>query len=273
MIRINLAPREARRRAGGFTLPSLSLGVGLDLGLIFGVLYVLAVLGVGYAWWSLSAQESRLNAEIARGNQELASLKVTLGQGANVKAQLADFKKRVEVLEKLLKGQSRPIALLDSFADVEWSDPHTALSVDFREPELFTFQYDTRIPPITFPGKVPVLAPLLDADDPNLAQSGREFDVATLDARIAGFAGRVANIAERHEVYVGSWGVLQRADDDSARRYVHAARSAFERHGFAWALYDYHSGCAVRGADGKPIRVLEGLALTRGTTASGTRSR
>ena len=49
MIRINLAPREARRRAGGFTLPSLSLGVGLDLGLIFGVLYVLAVLGVGYA--------------------------------------------------------------------------------------------------------------------------------------------------------------------------------------------------------------------------------
>jgi Tfp pilus assembly protein PilN len=118
MIRINLAPREARRRTGGFTLPSLSLGVGLDLGLIFGVLYVLAVLGVGYAWWSLSAQESRLNAEIARGNQELASLKVTLGQGANVKAQLADFKKRVEVLEKLLKGQSRPIALLDSFADV-----------------------------------------------------------------------------------------------------------------------------------------------------------
>jgi endoglucanase len=160
-------------------------------------------------------------------------------------------------------------ARIDSFADVEWSDPHTALSVDFWEPELFTFQHDARIPPITFPGKVPELAPLLEADDPNLAQSGRELDVAMLDARIAGFAERVASIAKRHEVYIGSWGVLQRADDDSARRYVRAARAAFERHGFAWALYDYHSGCAVRAADGGPTRILDGLALARAAAATG----
>lgn len=118
MIRINLAPRETRRRGAGFKLPSLSLNVGLNLGVVFGVLYVLGVAGVGYAWWGLTAQESRLTGEIARGNQELASLKVTLGQGANVKAQLADFKKRVEVIEALMKGQSRPIVLFDAFADV-----------------------------------------------------------------------------------------------------------------------------------------------------------
>lgn len=118
MIRINLAPREARRRSAGFKLPSLSLGVGLNLGAVFAVVYILAAAGVGYAWWGLSAQESRLTGEIARGNQELASLKVTLGQGANVKAQLADFKKRVEVIEALMKGQSRPIVLFDAFADV-----------------------------------------------------------------------------------------------------------------------------------------------------------
>ena len=118
MIRINLAPREARRRGAGFKLPSLSLGVGLNLGVIFGVVYILAAAGVGYAWWSLSAQESRLSGEIARGNQEMASLKTTLGQGANVKARLADFKKRVEVIEALMKGQSRPIVLFDAFADV-----------------------------------------------------------------------------------------------------------------------------------------------------------
>jgi len=118
MIRINLAPREARRRGAGFKLPSLSVGVGLNLGLLFGVVYILAVVGLGYAWWSLSAEESRLTAEIGRANQELTSLKATLGQGANVKARLADFKKRVEVIEALTKGQSRPIVLFDAFADV-----------------------------------------------------------------------------------------------------------------------------------------------------------
>lgn len=118
MIRINLAPREARRRSVGFKLPSLSLGAGLNLGVVFGVLYLLTAAGLGYAWWGLSAQESRLSGEIARGNQELSSLKATLGQGANVKAQLADFKKRVEVIEALMKGQTRPIVLFDAFADV-----------------------------------------------------------------------------------------------------------------------------------------------------------
>jgi Tfp pilus assembly protein PilN len=118
MIRINLAPREARRRGAGFTLPSLSLGVGLNLGLLFGVIYILAVLGLGYHWWSLAAQESRLRAEVARGQQELTALKATLGQGANVRAQLADFKKRVEVIEALTRGQGRPIVLFDAFADV-----------------------------------------------------------------------------------------------------------------------------------------------------------
>jgi Tfp pilus assembly protein PilN len=120
MIKINLAPGEARRRGAGLKLPSLSLGVGLglNLGVIFAVAYILAAAGVGFAWWGLRAQESRLSGEIARGNQELASLKVTLGQGANVKAQLADFKKRVELIEALMKGQSRPIVMFDAFADV-----------------------------------------------------------------------------------------------------------------------------------------------------------
>ena len=118
MIRINLAPGESRRRGAGFKLPSLSLGVGLNLGLVFGVAYVLAVAGLGYTWWSFSTEESRLHAEIARGNQELTSLKATLGQGANIKAKLADYKKRVEVIEALTKGQGRPTVLFDAFADV-----------------------------------------------------------------------------------------------------------------------------------------------------------
>ncbi|PYM81097.1 MAG: hypothetical protein DME13_21200, partial [Candidatus Rokuibacteriota bacterium] len=83
MIRINLAPVETRRRRGaGFTLPALPIG----LGLLFAVVYGVAVLGVGYWWWGLVAEKSRLIAENDRTTKETDTLKVTLGQGANVKA-------------------------------------------------------------------------------------------------------------------------------------------------------------------------------------------
>ncbi len=117
MIKINLAPVETRRRHGpsfsGFALPSLPIG----LGLLFGVIYVVAVLAVGYSWWSLMSEKSRLIAENDRTAKEIDTLKALLGQGANVKAQLADVRNRVKVIEELLQGQGRPVVLLDAFVD------------------------------------------------------------------------------------------------------------------------------------------------------------
>jgi len=114
VIRINLAPVETRRRRGpGFTLPALPVG----LGMLFAVLSVVAVLGVGYWWWSLTAEKSRLIAENDRTAKEIDTHKATLGQGANVKAQLTDVRKRVQVIEELVQGQGRPILLLDAFVD------------------------------------------------------------------------------------------------------------------------------------------------------------
>ena len=108
MIRINLAPGEARRRGASmsFSLPSFNLGV------LFGILYLVAVAGLGLYWYGLMSEESSLTADVDRLNRELASLKVTLGQGAGVKAQLAEVKRRIAVLEDLTKGQGRPIVLL-----------------------------------------------------------------------------------------------------------------------------------------------------------------
>lgn len=114
MIRINLAPVEARRRRGpGFTMPSLPIG----LGLLFAVVYVVAAAGVGYWWWGLAADKARLVAENDRTTKEIETLKATLGQGSNVRAQLADVRKRVQVIEELVQGQGRPIQLLDAFVD------------------------------------------------------------------------------------------------------------------------------------------------------------
>ena len=113
MIRINLAPAEARRRRPGLSLslPSFNLGVA------FAIVYVAAVGGVGYHWWSLRAEETRTAADVDRLNREITSLKATLGAGANVKGQLTEVKRRVAILEDLTRGQGRSIALLDTFVD------------------------------------------------------------------------------------------------------------------------------------------------------------
>lgn len=112
MIRINLAPTTARRRGIRLALPSPNLGM------LFGLVYLVAALGVGAYWWSLSATESRLTAEVDRASKELATLKATIGQGAKVKEQAAELRKRVQVIDELTKNQTRPIQLLDAFVDV-----------------------------------------------------------------------------------------------------------------------------------------------------------
>ena len=113
MIRINLAPPEARRHR-----PSLSLSLpAFNLGLLFAIAYVVVIAGLGLYWYGLAAEETRLASDVDRLNRELASLKTTLGQGAGVKTQLAEVKRRVAILEELTKGQGLPIALLDVFVD------------------------------------------------------------------------------------------------------------------------------------------------------------
>ena len=113
MIRINLAPLETRRAR-----PSLSLSLpSFNLGILFALVYVVALGGVGVYWWSLMTQEAQLTAEVDRLTREAATLKTTLGQGANVKNQLAEVRRRVGVLEELTRGQAKSIALLDVFVD------------------------------------------------------------------------------------------------------------------------------------------------------------
>jgi Tfp pilus assembly protein PilN len=113
VIRINLAPTGARSRAKfRLQMPSPNLG------LLFLVVYVLAVAGVGLYWWRLSSEQGRLTAEIARAQNELATLRAIVGQSSQVKAQVAELRQRVQTIQDLTKNQGRPILLLDAFVDV-----------------------------------------------------------------------------------------------------------------------------------------------------------
>lgn len=114
MIRINLAPERARRRGAGFkiSLPAFNLGW------LFGILYLVAALGIGGYWWTLTGTEAELTAAVDRATKELASLKVQIGQENKFKDLAAELRKRVAVVEGLTKSQGRPIVLADAFASM-----------------------------------------------------------------------------------------------------------------------------------------------------------
>lgn len=114
MIRINLSPSATEHGRWALRRPTLAL----NLGVTFGVLYLGALAGLGGYWWSLTSDRSNLNVEINRAQQELTSLKAEIGKGASIKADVADMRKRVEVIEALTKDQGRPIQLFDAFADM-----------------------------------------------------------------------------------------------------------------------------------------------------------
>ena len=116
MIRINLAPPEGRpRRAGaGFSLhlPEFNFGI------LFGVLYAIAVIGLAGWWWQLSAHEQQLTKEVTESTAELTKLKAQVGEAGKIKDRLAELQKRVTAIQDLTKAQARPLKLLDALADV-----------------------------------------------------------------------------------------------------------------------------------------------------------
>ena len=115
MIRINLAP--PRERAG------MSRGwPGLNLGVVFGVAGVALALAVIGSALYLFREERRLRAEVEVSARELNTLRVIVGPAAKMKEHLAELQARLKAVQTLTKDQSRPLFLIDAFADVVPAD-------------------------------------------------------------------------------------------------------------------------------------------------------
>src|SRR5688572_25161965 len=119
MIRINLlgVDRQKSRKAATFDL-------GQRLTLACSLILVAAALGIGWWYWSLNEESTRLDTEIAsaRGRQlQLASL---LNEVQKFEARRAQLQQRVGLIEQLRAGQSLPVQILDhvsrSLPDTLW---------------------------------------------------------------------------------------------------------------------------------------------------------
>jgi type IV pilus assembly protein PilN len=120
MIKINLVPLDGLPKAAGgrtrsFSLPALP---EFNLGMLFGIVYLVAIIALGGWWWQVSAHEIEVATMLKQSNEELASLKQRVGQASTVKDRVAELKKRIDAIQELTKNQTRPVVLFDAMADV-----------------------------------------------------------------------------------------------------------------------------------------------------------
>jgi type IV pilus assembly protein PilN len=119
MIRINLlgGDRQKTRKAAAFD-------VGQQLTLACSLILVAAVLGIGWWYWSLNEESTRVEAEIESAQREQARLKSLLTEVTQFEGRRAQLQQRVQLIEQLRAGQSLPVQLLDhvsrSLPDMLW---------------------------------------------------------------------------------------------------------------------------------------------------------
>lgn len=111
MIRINLAPPRERARSVPAAWSRLNLGP------VLGVAAVVLVVLIGGSSWHLFREERRLTLESDAAAREITTLRAVVGPAAKVKEQLAELQARLRTIQALTKDQSRPLLLIDAFAD------------------------------------------------------------------------------------------------------------------------------------------------------------
>ena len=114
MIRINLLAAERdktkKKKAVTFGTVGQKLTVGCSL------ILVLAMLFIGWRYWSLARESSAIDAEITTAQQETTRLHSVILQVQQFEQQKARLQQRVVLIEQLRKGQTGPVHMLDQIS-------------------------------------------------------------------------------------------------------------------------------------------------------------
>jgi type IV pilus assembly protein PilN len=110
VIRVNLiGERKLAKKKFAFPLAQ-------QVPLACGGILVVAVLGVGWRYWSLGREAARLTSDIAKAQKETASLKTIIKQVEDFEQQKAELQQRVELIEQLRSEQTGPVHMLDEIS-------------------------------------------------------------------------------------------------------------------------------------------------------------
>lgn len=145
------------------------------------------------------------------------------------------------------------------------ADPHVAIVLHYDEPMIFTHQraswkqLPANMPPVNFPGTVPDLSSFVPRDHFAAGVSLTELKIEDVDAAFAKAADWLKTHAAGKEVYLGEFGSYELAPAESRRVFTRTVRTAAERHGWGWCVWDYKSSFGIRRADGSSTAVLGGL--------------
>ena len=112
MIKISLLPAPPRR-AIPITLPALPW-----IGILFALLLVLVLGGIGGYWYTLGQETSRLTTEKSRLETELKALDAVIAKGKTFRQKALDLEKRLAGIDLISQNKARPVRLLDALADV-----------------------------------------------------------------------------------------------------------------------------------------------------------
>jgi type IV pilus assembly protein PilN len=115
MIKINLLSAE-RARAKKKTRAAIPFQIGQKLTVACSLVLILAVLFIGWRYWSLSHESARIDDEIASAQKETARLHSVIQQVQQFEQRKAQLQQRVALIEQLRRDQTGPVHMLDQIS-------------------------------------------------------------------------------------------------------------------------------------------------------------
>jgi type IV pilus assembly protein PilN len=111
MIRINLLAAERAQ-----VKKKLPFQAGQKLIVAGSLILVVALLSIGWRYWSLGRQSTQLDADIASAQQERTRLQSIIEKVQDFEARKAQLSQRVVLIEGLRREQKGPVHMLDEIS-------------------------------------------------------------------------------------------------------------------------------------------------------------
>jgi type IV pilus assembly protein PilN len=126
MIKINLLAGAEKVKARAVKTPRFE-GVGtLGQNVLMAGVVILALLFIGWRWYSLESESRRLRVEISKAQAEKERLQAIIKKGEEYKAKKELLERKIALITQLKRNQSGPVHLLDEVSkqlpDFLWLD-------------------------------------------------------------------------------------------------------------------------------------------------------